>query len=780
VSLFTWGALCLLAAGSAQQEDGPHLEAAVDADHVSVGEDLTYVLRAVSHSQVPMHVTVAPFNGLEIVSRSERSEVSLGADPTRTTVLEVRLRAVRPGRWQLGPARAVQGRDTVEAAALIVDVLANRAATASTLNPRLRRLLERATPPDPGEASVDLIVSADTVRVGEQVDVVTAAWFPRDLRLQLRRPPTLQPPVIDGVWTYPQATPAGIAATRNIRGRWYDLFVAHQVVFPLVAGRVGIPRATLKYSTPVALQFFSQEERFALTSRADTLVVRALPAEGKPPEFSGAVAGGLRLERRVTPQSARAGEGVTVELELAGEGNTALWPAPELEWGPAARAYADRVEERLSTTDGRIGGTKVFRYLVVPDSVGVLALPPVRYAYFDLTEGRYETVSAPAGSVPVAAASAAATSAALPPPLLEPAGTPLARRLAGGIPDWVWAALLLLPPLAVLARDYLPRRLARSVPPRADLRSAEEELDALVAALVPDPDRRSGSRLAAAVRAAGADTELAGRVATVRERLLARRYGPSAGGPEDQRLAEEARELVSRLGGSLRGWAAPGAAVVLLLLLAPQATAQAPSPEALYAEGSLGLAAEGFAQRAAVAPSDPANWYDLGAAYYRQGQDGRAAAAWVQARRLAPRNASIRQALRLTPPPDPVSARWTWTPPVTPDELLLLGTLGWIAGWIGWAWAPKHRERWVILLVFAGIAVAAGLGLRTWYRRPVAIVLDRSSIRVSPHGLAPPLGPLEPGGAVRVLRRGTGWLLVRLPGDQRGWVPDAAVAVVGG
>ena len=210
----------------------------------------------------------------------------------------------------------------------MVDVTANRAATASTLEPRLRRLLDRARPPAAGDASVDLIVSADTVRQGEQVDVVTAAWFPRDLRLQLRRPPTLQPPVIDGVWSYPQATPAGIAATRNIGGRWYDLFVAHQVVFPLLPGRVVVPRATLKYSTPVALQFFSQEERFALTSQAETLSVRALPDSGRPAGFSGAVGSGLRLERRVSPTVARVGEGVTVELALAGEGNTALWPAP--------------------------------------------------------------------------------------------------------------------------------------------------------------------------------------------------------------------------------------------------------------------------------------------------------------------------------------------------------------------------------------------------------------------------------------------------------------------
>ena len=111
--------------------------------------------------------------------------------------------------------------------------------------------------------------------------MVTAAWFPRDLRLQLRRPPTLQPPVIDGVWSFPQTTPAGIAATRSIRGRWYDLFVSHQVVFPLVPGTVG-DSAARRSSTarPVALQFFSQEERFALSSRADTLHVRPLPAAG--------------------------------------------------------------------------------------------------------------------------------------------------------------------------------------------------------------------------------------------------------------------------------------------------------------------------------------------------------------------------------------------------------------------------------------------------------------------------------------------------------------------
>ena len=133
----------------------------------------------------------------------------------------------------------------------------------------------------------------------------------------------------------------------------------------------------------------------------------------------------------------------------------------------------------------------------------------------------------------------------------------------------------------------------------------------------------------------------------------------------------------------------------------------------------------------------------------------------------------------MTPPPDATSARWSWVPPVSPEELLLLGALGWIVGWLGWALRPRVRERWLALLVFAGAAAVAGLALRSWLREPLAVVLDRSALRLSPHGLAPTLASLESGSAVRILRRSPGWVMVDAPGAQRGWLADGAVAAVG-
>ena len=362
----------------------------MDEDRVSVGEELTYTLRAVSHSPVPMQVTLAPFTGLEVVG-AERAHRGRGSarGPTRTTVLEVRLRAVRPGHWQIGPARAVQGRDTVEAAAVVVDVAANRAATATTLNPRLRRLLEHAT--RRRRAAGGRPAGLDRYRAGRR------AGGRRHRGLVSAGSPAAASPAADPAAAgdrrgleLPQAAPSGIAATRNIRGRWYDLFVSHQVVFPLVPGR-SHPRATLKYSTPVALQFFSQEERFALSSRADTLVV--LPAP-----LRRASRGFRRRDRhraharpaRHAAERARVGEGVAVELALSGKGTRRSGPRPRSP-GPAGPRVSRARRRAGRHPEGRVGGSKTFRYLVVPDSAGALALPAVSYAYFDLADGRYRS-----------------------------------------------------------------------------------------------------------------------------------------------------------------------------------------------------------------------------------------------------------------------------------------------------------------------------------------------------------------------------------------------------
>jgi hypothetical protein len=245
-------------------------------------------------------------------------------------------------------------------------------------------------------------------------------------------------------------------------------------------------------------------------------------------------------------------------------------------------------------------------------------------------------------------------------------------------------------------------------------------------------------------------------------------------------LAAEVDELVHRLGGSLRGWRSSTVQLMLgLVLCAGSLQAQAPAPEGLYEAGALRAAADGFSRRTETEPAVAAHWYNLGAAYYRLGAKGRASAAWLRARRLAPREPTVLRALRLTPTPDAGSARLVWSPPVTGAELLLVAAVAWLVGWAGWIWRPRVRERWTVLLAFAAIAGLGSVALAVWNNLPIAVVLDQTTLRVSPHGSAPAVGSIEAGSAVRMRRSERGWVLVRA-GAAEGWVPSEAIAAIGG
>ena len=547
----------------------------------------------------------------------------------------------------------------------MVDVAANRAATASTLSPRLRRLLERAPPPPPGQPAVDLLVSTDTVRVGEQVDVVTAAWFPRDLRLQLRRPPTLQPPVIDGVWSYPagDAQPASRRRAASA-GRWYDLFVSHQVVFPLRAGHGRASRAP-RSSTARRSRSSSSARRSGSRSRAGRTrsVVPPLPRPAAPPASPARSASALAAR---APASTRPGAGrrrasrSSCALSGAGQHRALAEPGGRLAAGRA----------RLPRAGGRAGRRRPRAASAGPRRSAISSCPirparsrcrPCSYPYFDLGAGRYLRADAAAD----VGAGGAAGRAARPPPRSRPRCSmrDAARRSPGGwrtrVPDWVWLAAAGLPPLllalAGAARCGLRAHGASAPPGRdlADRRSSARRSSSRRSC--PTPTAASVPALAAAVRAAGADAELAARVAAVRERLLARRYGPDAGAPEDAATGRRGAGGRAPLGGSLRG----GGTGARSRSCCSSRSAPAAAARRARRPSSCTRAARSVPRRmgSPAGPPTSPRWPATGTTSARPtigwASPGAREAAWLRARRLDPREPSVRRALR----PDAATGR---------------------------------------------------------------------------------------------------------------------------
>lgn len=775
------------------QGQGLEVTASVDRARLTIGEQLTLTIQVrAGTSEIP-RVELPSLAGFAVVGTREATQVTLQGGGiqgvARATARSVILRAERAGTLTIGAVRAVVGK-LVAATNPITIVVDNAAAfPAAALSPIGRALLLGARPPTRADVvTATVIVPTDTVRIGTQLDVVLAAWFPRSVRERLRRPPLLTLQTPEDVWGYPPSMPSGVALSRQVRGQWMDLFAVHQVLFPLTAGRLVVPPGSVEYAVRVSFSFFSTEERYTLTTDSTALTVWPLPTSGRPTDDQGVVAQDLRLDVAVTPAEARVGEPLEAVLTLGGIGNVALWPTPDLRWPAAFRSYPEETTVGIESPGGRVAGTKTFRSLVVPDSAGTFLLPEVRYSYFDPVARGYRLIDVPPRSHIVAPGAEPRAARALP-ALLVHAGSAWGDRVADALSPWGWVLVAGLPPLVVWWKRR--RRVAAVAPavPAAEptrLGRLEREFAMLVAAYVPDAAQRDGVSLSRALRAAGVERAVADHVSRLRERLRVARYGPRGAG-DSLELAAEVLQVLRALEfdprADRRHRVASGGrvglvGVLLVLSRVSIAGAQGTSAEALYQAGALRAAADSFAARAAADTLNAAHWYNLGATLYRSGADGKAIAAWIRAERLAPRNGMIRRARELLPAPDAASERLFTVGPVTPGECWLVVAGCWIVGWMVGA---AFRRRVVIAAVAVVTIVAVVLGRRESARRarPVAVVVEvGTAVRAAPYGGASASAVLEPGAAVLIVADFAGghWVRVRRPDGINGWVQAGQVA----
>ena len=767
---------------------GPALEvtASVNKSRLAVGEELTLTVRARTRGSEPLDLALPRVAGLGVVGTREITEVSLGTPggPVRVTTRELTLRAERAGRHVIGAVTARQGSRDVSTAPITVTVDSAPGRAAAALGPVARAIAGAAPPPVAGdEVTITVVLSGDTAVVGEQVDVVAIAWFPRALRERLARPPVITLPAGTGVWTLPQHAPEGVALSRRVGDAWYDLFVAHAIVFPLAPGNVAIAPPTVNYAMPLSFSFFTREEQ--LTRRADTVRLAVLPLPpGDSMAMANGVAGGdVQVALDLGARGARVGEPIEVITTVSGAGNVALWPEPAVRWPAGFRSYAATSRARVEVQAGRVVGTKTFGTVVIPDSSGTFVLPEVRYPYFEVATGRYALALVPSRSLVVAAA--AEPRAARSRPVLRGGNAvPWSARVAAALSAEQWLALALLPPaLVLLSRRRRPARVPAPPEPLARRESRlgrlERDFQAVLTAHVPDTRARFGTGLPQALRAAGVEGAVADHVVRLRDRLRAARYGPGGAGDEAE-LAAELEQVLARLGGAPRrrsSAAGPMMTAVFgaIALIGSPGAAQTLSAEGLYDAGALRAAGDSFAARAAARPEVPANWYNLGATLYRAGADGPAIAAWTHAARGAPRDPLVRRARELLRPPDASSAALLAVGPLTPVEWGLLAGAAWTVLW--GLILVRRAPRMVTGLAAVVVLASAAWVWESWRQtRPVAVVRANSTaVRSAPHGGATSAATLDAGAAVLTGRAYGPWVEVSRGDGVRGWVLAAQV-----
>ncbi len=184
--------------------------------------------------------------------------------------------------------------------------------------------------------------------------------------------------------------------------------------------------------------------------------------------------------------------------------------------------------------------------------------------------------------------------------------------------------------------------------------------------------------------------------------------------------------------------------------------------------------------------------YNQGNAYMRAGETGRAIAAYRQAKRYRPRDpyleANLRGALGLSPSQRPERSLaelllfWQdWISYRAKFQLLGLAALATFCAALA---ARLLMRRWarvlaLVFLLMTGVAaISAGYDWFRFERIQHGVVVEPEVVARKGNGTSyqPAFTePLGEGAEFMVVERRGRWLLVRLAGNQEGWVPDTSV-----
>lgn len=771
------------------------------ADTIPARTPVPVVVRATAPGNTAPRLTTPTVNGaaLQLVADVTRLGGGFG-QAVATREIRYTLRASSPGSLTISPVVASLGTQQVISPVkmLVVQPPPTNAVPA---------IVSRAPVTRSRVVNFYALVTPDTVWAGEQVTLQVGVFIDDDLRSRLQRNPEYVAPQVDGAVAYDLPVANDALPTRNVEGARYRPFVFARGLFPLRAGVLAVPPARLSYTLGSAGTIFGRQERQTSTTAAETVVVRELPAEGRPASFAGAV-GVYAMSAAVEKTTGRVGDAVQLTIKLEGVGNVKLLPAPIIDI-PNVTSNASGESIVVDTTDLLVRGSKTFRFLLTPKRDGDLPLGSLKYAYFNPVRGIYEESVAPLGGLRVAVGTTVAdesVEARVPALPLQSWSVESATDVTE---QWWFRAVFLalgIPWLALVARRIwrmLPtreprerRKSRRGVGPRVvgDPASVRRTF---LHGLSPVVALRSDQPFAPAdvvhrLRRAGVTTAVAEAAGALLARLDLLTFGNADHADEralgtlanacDDVLAQMNAELSSRTRQRLQSVARSlllllGAHLILSTIVVAQPASFAAGVDA-YARRQFAAAAGDFAAAAAEEPHSASAWSNLGNAQWMRADTAGAVLAWQRSARLLPRRNPALQRLTGVAPVADVRAAIL---PLSADEawLLLLGvTLLLSVSGAAWRWTNRRISNTSLLLATLLVAACAGVSVlaqRSAMAEGMLVIRREVPLRTEP-ALASEAAARARAGEIAVLQESRGtWRLVRVSGGRSGWVEAEAI-----
>jgi len=175
---------------------------------------------------------------------------------------------------------------------------------------------------------------------------------------------------------------------RDRGGRSFITLRITKSFLPTRSGTLEFPTSFFEFGRLRQAGFFdTRRESHFVQADPFTIEVIALPSEGQPMDFSGAV-GALSARASADVRDVRVGDSIKLTAEWSGDGNLQYFRIPDPGALDSFRGF--RV---YGTTEEKSPTRRKVVYDLAPLSTEVQAIPPIPLSVFDPAKGAYETIT---------------------------------------------------------------------------------------------------------------------------------------------------------------------------------------------------------------------------------------------------------------------------------------------------------------------------------------------------------------------------------------------------
>lgn len=356
------------------------VRAEVDRNAISINESLTL---KIVFEDGDGEVDISPITDFQVLSRSSSSNISiLNGNYTKTISTIFRLLPLKQGVLTIPSLQVSHKKKIYHTQKITVEV--GNASKHST---------------DAKDIFAEAVLSNDILYTGQQ-GIYRFRLYSAVQYSNAR----LQQPSFQGF----NAKEVGKRKnySKVINGRNYDVIEINYVIIPENPGNIEIEPAMVSCDVRVrgnrsssvdpffSNDFFSfgRTEQRRLATEPLSVKVSSLPGyQGKIP-FSGLV-GEFSLKGELDRQTLKTGESATLTVTVSGVGNLMDAQMPEILIPDAFKTYDDEPVDEIALSAKGYSGTRIFKKAIVPVTSGKYTIDPFVFVYYDTTMNQYRKLS---------------------------------------------------------------------------------------------------------------------------------------------------------------------------------------------------------------------------------------------------------------------------------------------------------------------------------------------------------------------------------------------------